>query len=368
MQIKRYEVHNLQEAMTNIKKELGPEAIILSTNKIAGSSLIEVTAARDTGTEPFAGSQTKPLRKKEEQKDHDIHDLKTEIGDLKSSIDLLTRKVFQQKNMLDETMDALFDRIAMGNIGHLYDVYVKLIGCGMSRSKAAGLVETIHHEFPAESCNTYEKGARIAEKLITRSLKKEDSKGQRIKAFIGPTGVGKTTTLAKLAAHYSLDKKMKVGLITTDTFRIAATEQLKIYANIMGLPIDIASEREGFAHSVAGFADKDMILVDTPGRSQHDEASLKTLKQVLDPTVESVLLMSPAVCKESLLETADCYKLFDYSRIILTKVDECRHMGQVYDVLHEIGKPVSYMTTGQNVPRDIEKASPEKLARMMLQN
>jgi len=368
MQIKRYEVRNLQEAMANIKKELGPDAIILSTKKIAGSALIEVTAARDAETESFAGCQNKPLKKKEDRKDHDLHDLKTEIGELKSSIDFLTQKVFQQKNRLDETMDVLFDRIAMGNNGHLDEVYMRLIGCGMSRSKAAGLVETIHHEFPAEFCDTYEKGARIAEKLIARSLKKEETKGKRIKAFIGPTGVGKTTTLAKLAAHYSLDKKIKVGLITTDTFRIAATEQLKIYAKIMGLPIDVASEREGFANAVAEFADRDMILVDTPGRSQNDEASLKALKQILDPTVETVLLMSPAVCKESLLETADRFNLFDYNRIILTKVDECRHMGQMYDVLHEIGKPVTYVTTGQNVPRDIEKASPERLARMMLQN
>ena len=100
-------------------------------------------------------------------------------------------------------MGVLFDRIAAGNKGHLYDIYMRLIGCGISRPKAASLIETIHHEFPSEYSDTYEKGARIAEKLIARSLIKDDRKGRRIKAFIGPTGVGKTTTLAKLAAHYS---------------------------------------------------------------------------------------------------------------------------------------------------------------------
>lgn len=367
MQIKRYEVNNLKDAMAKIKKEFGPDAIILSTKKIAGSSMIEVTAARDNSQELLSSVNKIPDKHVQGQDPH-IQDLKEEINGLKSSIDLLTQKMFQQKNILDETMGVLFERIVSGNKDHLYDIYMKLIGNGISRSKAAYLIEMIKNEFPSEFCDTYAKGTRIAEKLIARSFIKDDRKGRRIKAFIGPTGVGKTTTLAKLAAHYSLDKKMKVGLITTDTYRIAATEQLKIYAKIMGLPIDIASEKELFDRSVTKFADKDIILVDTPGRSQYDEPSLKALKHTLDPSVETVLLINPSVCKESLLETAERFKIFDYNHIILTKVDECRQLGLMYDVLEEIGKPVSHVTTGQNVPRDIEKTSPERLARMILQN
>ncbi|MBN1380260.1 MAG: flagellar biosynthesis protein FlhF [Deltaproteobacteria bacterium] len=367
MQIKRYEVNNLREAMAQIKKELGPDAIILSTKKMTGSPLIEVTAARDNGLD-LAASLDKAVGKNFPRQDDDIRNLTEEISGLKSSIDLLTQKVFQQKNMLNETMDVLWERFASGIKDHLYDVYVKLVENGISRSRAANLVETIKNEFPSESCDTYEKGTRIAEKLIARSILKDDQKERRIKAFIGPTGVGKTTTLAKLAAHYSLDKKLKVGLITTDTYRIAATEQLKIYAKIMGLPLDIASEKKLFDRSVAKFSDKDMILVDTPGRNQYDEGSLKSLKNTLDTSVETVLLINPSVREEYLVDTAEQFKMFDYHRIILTKVDECRHLGLMYDVLDEIRKPVSYVTTGQNVPRDIEKASPERLARMILQN
>jgi flagellar biosynthesis protein FlhF len=311
MQIKRYEVNNLQEAMTKIKKDLGPDAIILSTKKMAGSALMEVTAARDAGGGAAAARPSAAPHQEEQPASH-LHNLKAEITQMRSSIDLLTHKVFQQKHRLDETMDILYDRIAMANTDHLSEIYLRLIGCGLSRSRAASLVETIRHEFPADACNTFEKGSRIAEKLIAHSLVKDDRKGRRIKAFIGPTGVGKTTTLAKLAAHYSLDRKMKVGLITTDTYRIAAAEQLKVYAKIMGLPVDIASEKEGFTRSVEKFSDKDIILVDTPGRSQYDEPSLGALKQILQPAVETVLLINPALCRESLLETADCFKMFDW--------------------------------------------------------
>ena len=186
--------------------------------------------------------------------------------------------------------------------------------------------------------------------------------------MIGPTGVGKTTTLAKLAAYYSLERKLKVGLITTDTFRIAASEQLKIYARIMGLPIDIASEKETFLRSLKNFADKDLILVDTPGRNHHDDRCLTALKSIFDADVETVLLLSPFSSKEYLLQAADRFRIFNYDRIILTKMDECSHFGPMVDVLDEIGKPVSYITTGQNVPKDIEKSSPERLAKLMLQN
>ncbi len=161
---------------------------------------------------------------------------------------------------------------------------------------------------------------------------------------------------------------MKVGMITTDTYRIAAAEQLKVYAKIMGLPIQIASEKDMFLSSLAGFADKDMILVDTPGRNHNDDRYLNELKNTFDSSVETVLLLSPVANREYLLDTANRFKIFKYDRIILTKVDECGHFGSLYDVLDEIGKPVSHVTTGQNVPRDIEKASPEGLAKLILDN
>ena len=370
MQIKRYEATNLHEATVRIKKDLGPDAIILSTGKISDKPhLIEVLAARDEQTDPpvfpEGRSHNKELRPPES-----LSCLEKEIHELKSGIEVLKQEFPCRRDLseLKETMNLLLDTISIRYPTHMRSIYAGMVAGGISRFKAAALLETMKNDYAREEIDTYEKSAAIAENLIARSLVKNGRKEQRIKAFIGPTGVGKTTTLAKLAAHYSLEKKMKVGMITTDTYRIAAADQLKVYAKIMGLPIQVAPEKETFLRSLASFAEKEMILVDTPGRNHNDDRGLNELKAILPSDVETVLLLSPVASREHLLDTANRYRIFNYDRLILTKVDECNHFGSMYEVLDEIGKPVSHVTTGQNVPRDIEKASPERLARLILQN
>jgi flagellar biosynthesis protein FlhF len=369
MQIKRYEATNLHEAMIRIKKDLGPDAIILSTGKISDRPhLIEVLAARDEQAAP--ASPEEPLHHKEPRSPEPFSSLEKEIHELKSGIEGLRQEFPCRRDLseLKETMNLLLDTIVIRYPAHLRSIYTGMVAGGISRLKAAALLESIKKDYGHEERDTYEKSTVIAEKLIARSLVKTGPKERRIKAFIGPTGVGKTTTLAKLAAYYSLEKKMKVGMITTDTYRIAAAEQLKVYAKIMGIPIQVAPEKETFLRSLESFAEKEMILADTPGRNHNDNRGLNELKLILDSGVETVLLLSPAASREHLLETADRFKMFEYDRIILTKVDECSRFGSMYEVLDEIGKPVSHVTTGQNVPRDIEMANPERLARLILQN
>jgi flagellar biosynthesis protein FlhF len=370
MQIRRYETANLKDALAKIKKELGPDAIILSTKKIPGDkSLIEVMAARDSGREAAAVNNF-PAPAPADRSDGSLSALSEEIRGLRSCIDALTLKMASANDLseLKETMNVLFDRIYTGKTPHLHDMYKRLVAIGVSRTKAVLLTEAVRNNVPQEGAGTFERGNVFLEKLIARSLPRDNKKERRIKAVIGPTGVGKTTTLAKLAAHYSLEKKMKVGLITTDTYRIAAADQLKVYAKIMGLPLEVASEKARFDRSLENLSEKDVILVDTPGRNHNDGQALRMLKDILGPDTENILLISSVAGRESLSETADRFKLFDYSHIILTKLDECSRFGSLYDVLDEIGKPVSYMTTGQSVPKDIEKASPERLARLIIQN
>ncbi len=367
MQIKRYETTHIQDATARIKKELGPDAIILSMKKLSDTPpRIEILAARDDKTEKPSLTKSRLFEKKDQQEGI-LSGLTAEILHIKASVEDLKQKLSHGHELTDlkETMDVLLDNLSIGYPEHLRNIYKRLINNGVSRPKAAGLINTMIREH-AGSIDTLESGEIIAQRLISRSLPTTNRKEGRIKAFIGPTGIGKTTTLAKLAAHYSIEKKMKVGIITTDTYRIGATEQLKIYANIMGLPVEIAPEREIFNRSLARFEDKNMILVDTPGRNQSDNRYLVDLKNTLGSNAEYVLLLSPVGNREYLLNTASRFRVFNYDSVILTKVDECNHMGSMYDVLNEIGKPVSHVTTGQNVPNDIEKASPERLARMIL--
>jgi flagellar biosynthesis protein FlhF len=370
MQIKRYEASNLQEATAKIKHDLGPDAIILSTSKISGRPhMIEVLAARDEPSAPPDFSE-KRLYNSETGPSASIPCLEKEIRDLKSSIEELRQGCPSRSDLSDlkETMNLVLDTLSTRYPAHLRRIYTRMVNDGFSPFKAASLLEELQIHYAHEERDSYEKSAAIAEKLIARSLVKEGSKERRIKALIGPTGVGKTTTLAKLAAHYSLEKKLKVGMITTDTYRIAAAEQLKVYAKIMGLPIQIAPEKDTFLRSLESFADKDMILVDTPGRNPNDDLHLNKLRAILHSDVEIILLLSPVAGREHLLYTANRFRIFDYDRLILTKVDECNRFGSMYEVLHDIGKPVSHLTTGQNVPRDIEKANPERLAKLIFQN
>ena len=210
MQIKRYEATNLHEATVRIKKDLGPDAIILSTGKISDRPhLIEVLAARDEQTDPpvfpEGRSHNKELRPPESLSclEKEIHELKSGIEGLKQEFPC--RRDFSE---LKETMNLLLDTISIRYPPHLRSIYAGMVAGGISRFKAAALLETMKKDYANEERDTYEKSATIAEKLIASSLVKNGRQEQRIKVFIGPTGVGKTTTLAKLAAYYSREEKV----------------------------------------------------------------------------------------------------------------------------------------------------------------
>jgi len=185
--------------------------------------------------------------------------------------------------------------------------------------------------------------------------------------MIGPTGVGKTTTLAKLAARQALVEKRKVGLISTDNVRVAAGEQLGAYARIMGLPMECASTPEAFEKAIRRFADRDVVLVDTPGRARPDDAYLLRMAQALpDETVETNLLMNATGSGDYLERLVTDYGRLRVDQLIITKIDESRRFGSLYDVIVRAARPVAYLTGGQNVPQDIEEASPLRMAKLML--
>ncbi len=193
--------------------------------------------------------------------------------------------------------------------------------------------------------------------------------GPVVEAFIGPTGVGKTTTIAKLAAAHKLRYGRAVGLITADTYRIAAVEQLRTYAGIIGIPLEVVLCAEDMAPALERLRSCDVVLIDTPGRSPRDAARLEQLAGFLgaaNPARTHLVLSagsSPRVF-ESIAgrfaeAAADC--------VIVSKVDEAAGMGTICHALDITGLPLSYITTGQEVPDHIEPARPERLARLILE-
>ncbi|MBL4698547.1 MAG: flagellar biosynthesis protein FlhF [Phycisphaerales bacterium] len=190
----------------------------------------------------------------------------------------------------------------------------------------------------------------------------------RVIALVGPTGVGKTTTVAKLAATYKLRHGKNVGLITSDTYRIAAVEQLRTYAGIIGLPLKVANSPEELSRSIEELSDCDIVVIDTAGRSQNNAKRLGELAEftkAANPD-ETHLVLSTTVGDNVLRKTAERFKALGPDRCILTKLDEAVTTGPIAGLSDRIGLPLSFITVGQEVPDDLEPARADRLARCVL--
>jgi flagellar biosynthesis protein FlhF len=187
-------------------------------------------------------------------------------------------------------------------------------------------------------------------------------------ALIGPTGVGKTTTLAKLAASFKLRHGKKVGLITSDTYRIAAVDQLRTYANIIGLPLEVAITPTEMRHALHALRENDVILIDTAGRSQNDAGRIQELKQFINAANphEVHLVLSSTAGEKVLLNEAEAFAEVGVHKIMLTKLDEAVSFGMLINVIRQVGKQLSFVTTGQEVPKHLEVGRADRIAELVL--
>ena len=194
--------------------------------------------------------------------------------------------------------------------------------------------------------------------------------GVRIVALIGATGVGKTTTLAKIAARFVLERGVSAALITADTYRISAVEQLKTYSDIIGLPLEIVYTPGELSKAIRKYRSKDLILIDTAGRSQHNDFQMKELQEFLgvNSHIEKHLVMSATTKQKDAEEILDKFSVCEPSRVIFTKTDETSSIGIILNLLYEKKMALSYLTNGQSVPDDIIPASADMLAGLLLRD
>ena len=217
--------------------------------------------------------------------------------------------------------------------------------------------------------------ANIYQKMILKFGKSEGiipaQKGPKLVFFLGPTGVGKTTTIAKLASSYVVEEKKKVAILTADTYRIAAAEQLRTYAQILEVPFRVVYSTEEIIEAVDSFNDYDYIFVDTAGHSHQKEDLLQEMKKKLENISEKAeyqvfLVLSATTKYKDLLKIVESYKNITSYQLIFTKLDETSTIGNLLNIKMHVDTPIAYVTCGQNVPNDIEQFNPQKTVKQLL--
>lgn len=390
----------MPDALQKIKAEFGPDAVILSSRQVSrgkgvfgmlGRPILEVTAASDVAPQPpapvaparaYPAAAAPPPRP---PADHgailslqaDVDSLREELGVLgrrprADASAALERDVKALSGKLDQllTQTAAFERLQLAP--GLRVLHAHLEGMDLDPQLAARLMGFLQEKLDAGTLAEGREQAALRE-VVERTVRvapdlAENGDGQRVVALVGPTGVGKTTTVAKLAARFALQQDRRVGLITLDTFRIGAVEQLKTYANITGVPMRVALDAAGFRDAIEQFSGREIVLVDTAGQSPRDEASLAELLTLFpaDVKVEVHLVLSVTTRSRDLERILSHYAPVKASRLLLTKLDETTCHGPVFGLPVTSRLPLSYLTTGQNVPDDIEIATPRVVADYLL--
>lgn len=346
MQANTYRGRSIGEVTARIKNTLGPDAMILSSKKLEGEEgWFEITALPSKDPDP-------PIE------ENPLNQLKSELMTLREMIHLA--------GLSENRMERL---VAAPIILHLY---ARLIRNGLKDRYARVFLER-GGAFDVTS----QRDALSAKKKTLRELALAievhdpfDTRdaGRVVAALIGTTGVGKTTTAAKLAARLMLHSKKKVGLISIDGYRIGAMEQLRTYAEILGIPYCPAFGRKDLALALRRMEDRDVVLIDTAGLSHNDTAKMDALRGMLrgDSNVSCHLLLQAATQESEMLRIAEKFRSLDYSSYIFTKLDESGKAGTLFNQVMALRRPISYVTTGQNVPDDIEKGDRMKFLGWML--
>lgn len=352
MKIKKYCAENMQEGLQQIKKDLGPDAVIIQSRKVRQDGLrglflpakVEITAAVDTPHPPLTFAR-EPERLPE-------HRLEREIADLKQMVTQLVSG--QQKRSIEEK-------------GPFHRWMQRLIDCDVEPALAQAILTEIHQDYAEENALSDEVVALILQKKVRERLRTAPlPENARILCFVGPTGVGKTTTLAKLAARFALYQHKRVGLVTIDTYRIGAVDQLRTYADITGLPIEVVMAQKDMPRALERLADREIILVDTAGRNAKNSLHVSELASFLAvlPDPETFLVLSATTKTRDLKIIIDNFRRTNFKRLIFTKLDETDNYGALLNVSCYTNLPLTYVTTGQNVPDDLEPANAEKLAKL----
>ena len=364
MIIKKYMVKNMNEAMTRIRYELGKDAIIISQRNVRQAGLkgffspklIEVTAALEND-------------KKTTTKVDKADDLKDSVQSIKEIMrnnnitkerEKTVNKEEELKKEVQEVKTLLNEILKNTNGEEKEDKVLQIVN-------ELDLDNSYIDEFRA-ICEEAEEPSEDLKNYLMNDVRvyEEDIKGRVV--LVGPTGVGKTTTIAKLAGKFSLIENKKVGLITVDTYRIGAVEQLKTYAEIMNIPFKVVITIKEMEDAIKEMEDLDVVLIDTTGRSSKNYMQISELRafiQKAEPD-HTIMVVSSITKNKDAKVILQGYEKLNYDKLIITKLDETSTYGILHTVLKESKKPIAFITTGQNVPDDIKVPKKDTIINLIL--
>lgn len=382
MKVKKYVAPSMQEAMKKIRSEMGNDAVILNSKVVhTGGFLglfsqkkIEVIAALD----PEIPLPKKRVEKESNLKTNDPIISKEEITQNERIKPV--KAIEDHQHLLEEIKElkGILQSISANEKSDLYPEPLKVILQEMIRQeinpaiRGQIMTDLLEYWFQAGGNITSTQLKNKELELFVQLLNDLDFGGisyeKKYINVVGPTGVGKTTTLAKLAAECVLEKKKKVAFITTDTYRIAAIDQLKTYAKILNVPIEVCYNIDDFKEAKKKFERYDYLFIDTAGRNFLDSQYVKDLKLIIDfnDELESYLVLAATAKPSDMLAVYEQFSVIPIKKLIFTKLDETTSRGSLIDVMIKTKKGIAYTTHGQNVPDDIEEATREHIVEQIL--
>jgi flagellar biosynthesis protein FlhF len=369
MQTKTYLAPTKLEALLKIREEHGADAVILSERTVQKGRLfgkkpmVEIVVGINTADdEPKAEPRPAP---KVEPKGIDEYDptqtrlrkLEREMQEIRALVQTMHAYITNGAALADGETESPVIAATLDE----HPLLRPLMAAGIEHEVAQELLRRVPR-LPHNAAVDALRRTLSARIPIGGALPRE-SRHRQIAVLVGPTGVGKTTTIAKLAAIHALDYGRKVALLSLDTYRIGAIQQLRTYAELMNLPLHIATDADEVQEGLEQFAGYDLVLVDTIGRGQRDEPHLQAMRQALTPVKGIVYLtLSATADSATLLDAAQRFSVFEPDAVILTKLDEAARVGNCINLALRRAVPFAYFTTGQRVPEDITLADAQTLA------
>jgi len=401
MRVKRYVVNSMPDALQQIRNDLGKDAVILNTKEIRsggflgifGRKKIEVIAATDTspggsptphfqlpvqetalsganhpsgaaGARPFQAATV--MQQDGQAAVPPVAAPKPRITAVRTDDDVLLYEIRKMKEMVQK-----LSRHSGGFPAPLERLEQRLLAQEVTPALARRIVEEVAAEKPDGEW-TYEDAAAALRRKLLLILKQEEgrtiSPETKVAQFVGPTGVGKTTTIAKLAAEQMLKFKRKVGMITSDTYRIAAVDQLRTYATILGVPLEVVFSPHDLLKAYQRLSDCDIIFMDTAGRNFRNELYVSELNAFLAfaGVSQTFLVLSLTMKYKDMKAVTENFLKFSLNKVLFTKSDETDSYGTIINLLDEFPLELSYIANGQNVPDDIEVASNAQIVDWIL--